>query len=67
MVEKDKLQKKAQWVRQQVLEMCARAGEGRVASSLSWTEIAVALFYGGILHFDPANPQWDGRDRFIIK
>lgn len=62
----DKLQKKARWVRREVLEMCARAGEGRVASALSCTEILVALFMGGILRFDPKKPRWEERDRFVL-
>ena len=60
------LKKKAGWVRREVLEMCTRAGEGRVASALSCTEILVALFHGGILRFNPKNPRWEERDRFII-
>lgn len=60
------LQEKARRVRQEVLEMCTRAGEGRVASAFSCTEILVALFHGGILRFEPNNLQWDGRDRFIM-
>lgn len=60
------LERKAKWVRQEVLEMCVRAGEGRVASSLSCTEILVALFYGKILRFDPKHPQWEERDRFVF-
>ena len=46
--------------------MCTRAGEGRIASAFSCTEILVALFQGGILRFDTNNPQWEGRDRFIM-
>lgn len=60
------LEQKAQWVRRQVLEMAVRAGEGRVASSLSCADILVALFHGGALHFDPNNPRWEGRDRFVL-
>ncbi|OGO30642.1 MAG: hypothetical protein A2Z29_11570 [Chloroflexi bacterium RBG_16_56_11] len=60
------LKKKARWVRRQILEMCACVGEGRVASSLSCVEILVALFHGRILRFDPANPRWEERDRFIL-
>lgn len=60
------LEKQAKRVRQEVLEMCVRAGEGRVASALSCTEILVALFHGSILRFDPNNVQWEGRDRFIM-
>lgn len=60
------LEKKAKWVRQQILEMCARAEVGHVASSLSCVDILVALYYGEILRFDPANPKWEERDRFIL-
>lgn len=60
------LQKKAKQVRQEILEMCARAESGHVASSLSCVEILVALYYGRILRFDPANPNWEERDRFIL-
>ena len=62
----NELEEKANWVRRQTLDMCVRAGEGRVASAFSCTEILVALFYGGILRFDRDNVQWEGRDRFIM-
>jgi len=62
----NKLEKKAKWIRQEVLEMCVRAGEGRVASAFSCADILVALFSGNILRFDPDNLQWEERDRFIM-
>jgi transketolase len=62
----NELKKKAGWVRREVLDMCASAGEGRVASAFSCTEILTALFYGNILRFDPKRPQWEKRDRFIM-
>jgi transketolase len=60
------LESKARWLRREILEMCARAGTGHVSSAFSCVEIAVSLYYGGILHFSPQDPTWDGRDRFII-
>jgi len=60
------LDNKARWLRREVLEMCGRAGTGHVSSAFSCIEIVVALYYGGILRFDPENPDWDERDRFII-
>jgi transketolase len=60
------LNKKARQVRQKVLEMCACAGEGRVASALSCTEILLALYSGEILRFDPERPLWEERDRFVF-
>ena len=60
------LQKKAASLRKTILEMCIRAGTGHVTSSFSCVELLVALYYGGIIHFDSSNPDWQDRDRFII-
>ncbi len=65
-IEIGELQKKARRARQEVLEMCARAGEGRVASAFSCIDILTALFYGGILRYDIGNLKWERRDRFIM-
>ena len=51
------LEAKAAEVRRAILEMALAAGKGHVASSLSWVEIAVALFYGGAM-----KPE----DRFVL-
>lgn len=60
------LEDKANWVRRQTLEMCVCGGSGHLVSSFSCTDILVALYYGDILRFDPANPHWEERDRFIM-
>ncbi|MGA8849122.1 MAG: transketolase [Dehalococcoidia bacterium] len=60
------LEKKANWVRQQILEMIVSANKGHIGGALSCTDILVALYYGGILRFDPYNPNWSERDRFIL-
>jgi transketolase len=62
----DFLKKKSLWVRRETLKIHRIAPETRLASSLSDVEIFVALYYGNILKFDPKNPRWEGRDRFII-
>ncbi|MFA6091895.1 MAG: transketolase [Elusimicrobiota bacterium] len=62
----ERLEKKAQHIRELLLKMCCRAGTGHVTSAFSCTEIMVALYYGGLLRFDPKNPEWAGRDRFIL-
>lgn len=61
-----KLEEKAKEVRQLVLNMCCNACTGHVTSSFSCVEILVALYHGGILQYDPKNPAWDDRDRFIM-
>lgn len=62
----EELIKKALWVRRETLKLHKRSPETRVASSLSDVEIFVALYYGGVLAFDPKNPGSEERDRFII-
>ncbi|HOO77051.1 MAG TPA: transketolase [bacterium] len=60
------LEDKALHIRNLVLDMCSRGGTGHVTSSFSCTEILVTLFYGGLVRFDPNDPHWAGRDRFIL-
>ncbi|WP_267423496.1 1-deoxy-D-xylulose-5-phosphate synthase N-terminal domain-containing protein [Methylobacterium sp. GC_Met_2] len=60
------LRERARWVWRETLAIHQRAPETRIASSLSPIEIFVALYYGGILKFDPENPYAPERDRCII-
>lgn len=60
------LTKKSSWVRIETLKLHKRAPGTRLASSLSDVEIFVAMYYGRILRYDPKDPQWPDRDRFII-
>jgi transketolase len=60
------LKQKALWVRQETLKIHKIAPGTRLASSLSDIEIFVALYYGGILNFNPKNIHWEDRDRFIV-
>jgi len=60
------LNKKAKWVRKQVLEAVVETGKGHLGGTFSCTDILVALYYGKILRVDPNNPQWYERDRLIL-
>lgn len=60
------LRDKAHWVWRETLAVHRRAPETRIASSLSPIEIFVALYYGGVLKFDPKEPLSKERDRCII-
>jgi transketolase len=53
-------------VRVDIIKMIARAGSGHPGGSLSCTDILCALYFGGVLHYDPKNPKLEGRDRFIL-
>jgi len=60
------LKQKAHQMRLDILEMTTKAGSGHVSSSYSSVEIVLALFYGGVLRYRPAEPWWPARDRFIM-
>ena len=61
-----KYEKKAQELRNVILDMTTKAGTGHLTSSLSCTEILTALYYGNILKYDSKNEHWEGRDYFIM-
>ncbi len=56
----------ARALRLDVLESTTRAASGHPSSSFSAVEIVTALYFGGVLRFDPTNPWWEERDRFIM-
>ena len=60
------LKDKAFWVWRETLAIHRRAPETRIASSLSPVEIFVALYYGGVLNYNAAEPLAESRDRCII-
>lgn len=61
-----KLEKKSYELRKKVLDTCIKAGTGHVTSSMSCIDILVTLYYGGVMKFDPKNPDLQNRDRFIL-
>jgi transketolase len=60
------LERKALQIRKEMLSMCMKAGKGHVSSSFSCVEILVALYNGGILRYRANDPEWTGRDRFVL-
>ncbi|MCL2888793.1 MAG: transketolase [Eggerthellaceae bacterium] len=59
-------QSKAREIRRDILRMIAHAGSGHPGGSLSCTDILVALFFRGVLVYDPQNPQFEDRDYFLL-
>ena len=53
-------------VREDILTMVHKAGSGHPGGSLSATDLMVGLYFGGMMKVDPQNPDWEGRDRFIL-
>jgi transketolase len=60
------LKARAKSIRKEIITSTTTAGSGHPTSSLSGVEIAVALYFGGVMRYDPKNPHWPARDRFIL-
>jgi transketolase len=60
------LKVRAKAIRKEIITSTTTAGSGHPTSSLSGVEIAVALYFGGVMHYDSKNPHWPRRDRFIL-
>ncbi len=55
----------ARRLRRHVVTMTGRAGSGHPGGSLSAVEI-VATLYCRVMCHDPKDPEWSGRDRFVL-
>jgi transketolase len=60
------LRDRATTIRRHIVEMLAEAGSGHPGGSLSAVELVTALYFGGFLRYDPDQPDWPDRDRFIL-
>jgi transketolase len=61
----NKLERKANLIRQHVVRMVHLAGSGHPGGSLSAVEVIVALYFH-VMNIDPKRPDWPDRDRFIL-
>ena len=59
------LQATAKKLRRHILEAITKAGSGHPGGSFSALEIILTL-YSGEMRFDPQNPTWPERDRFVL-
>ena len=55
----------AKKLRRHIITMTATAGSGHPGGSLSAADIVTALYFK-IMRYDPRNPRWEDRDRFIL-
>lgn len=52
-------------IRRHGIEMTHLSGGSHIGAILSVADI-IAVLYAGVLNYNPADPQWNGRDRFIL-
>jgi len=64
--ELSKLVQTAKELRRKILSIIYHAGSGHLGGSFSATDILTALYFGGILNYNPKKPNDPCRDRFIL-
>jgi transketolase len=56
----------ANQIRQDIINMLVEAGSGHSAGPLGMADVFTALYFGGVLNYDPKNPLWPDRDRLVL-
>ena len=56
---------KARAIRRHIVTMLCAAGSGHTGGSLSASDIVACLYFWE-MNLDPANPDWEDRDRFVL-
>jgi transketolase len=60
-----KLEQAARRIRANTLRMVHKANASHIGTCFSMVDI-LAVLYGAILRVDPARPEWEDRDRFVL-
>ena len=61
----EELKDRAQLNRKMLIDITYRTGGAYLAQALSGIDMMTAVFYR-YLKFNPSQPDWDGRDRFLL-
>ena len=59
------LEKVAYRIRRYALRMGEVQGQGYIGQALGWADV-LAVAYGHALNLQPDDPEWEGRDRFLL-
>ncbi len=59
------VKEKALAIRRHIVTMLSAAGSGHTGGSLSASDIVACLYFWE-MNLDPANPDWENRDRFVL-
>ncbi|MBM3251496.1 MAG: transketolase [Candidatus Omnitrophica bacterium] len=65
MLNKEFLRKKADSIRDEIIDICVKNNAGHIAPSLSSVDILVALYYH-VMDYKAQDPLWPERDRLIF-
>ena len=59
------LHDKARVLRRHMMSMASRLGSGYIGQGLGIADVMAAIYFHE-LRYDPADPKWPGRDRFVL-
>lgn len=60
------LEEKANEIRIDLIKMLYEAGSGHSAGPLDMADVFTALYFSGVMKYDPQNPDWEERDRLVL-
>ncbi|MBM4396552.1 MAG: transketolase [Deltaproteobacteria bacterium] len=63
--ERKRLQDKARAIREEIVKVTYACGGSHIGGAMSQTDVLVALYYK-YMRIDPARPDWEDRDRFVL-
>jgi len=62
----ESLKRVSKEMRVDIIRTLVEAGSGHPGGSLSEIDLLVCLYFGGIMNYRPEEPNWLGRDRFVL-
>lgn len=62
----EELKEIAAEIRKSVYIIAHHAGGGHMGAAFSMADIIATLYFGDVLRYDAKNPDWEGRDRFVL-
>lgn len=60
------IQQIAKDIRKTIYKIAHYAGGGHLGAAFSIVDIITVLYFDNVLRYDIANPEWEGRDRFVL-
>src|SRR5688572_10622941 len=65
-LERPELENATKRIRRHIVTATTAAGSGHPSTSLSMVEIVATLYLGGVMRYNPNDPEDAARDRFIL-
>ncbi len=53
-------------IRRDIIKSLVLAKSGHSGGPLGITDVMTVLYFGGFMHYDPKEPKWERRDRFVL-